>query len=42
MKDPIGWGTYAKKLAKDLDIKLLDEVLAEYIKAIKNGYSKKD
>jgi 3-hydroxyisobutyrate dehydrogenase-like beta-hydroxyacid dehydrogenase len=33
---------YAKKLAEGLDIKLLDEVLLEYKRALANGYSKKD
>lgn len=33
---------YAKKLAKDLDVQLLDEVLAEYKKAMEKGFAKKD
>lgn len=34
--------TYAKKMVKDVDIKLLKEVLSEYKKAVKKGYAKKD
>ncbi len=34
--------SYAKKMAKDLDICLLDGVLEEYKKAIDNGHAKKD
>lgn len=33
---------YAKKLAGDLDVGLLDEVLEEYKKAVENGLSKND
>ncbi len=33
---------YAKKMIKYLDIRLLKEVLSEYKKAVKKGYSKKD
>lgn len=33
---------YAKALTKDLDIALIDEVLAEYQKALENGFGKKD
>lgn len=34
--------SYAKKLAKDLDVRLLDEVLSEYKKALEKGYAQKD
>lgn len=34
--------SYAKKLSKDLDVNLLDEVLKEYKKALDNGFAKKD
>lgn len=34
--------TYAKKMVKDIDVKLLKEVLTEYKKAVKKGYAKKD
>jgi 3-hydroxyisobutyrate dehydrogenase-like beta-hydroxyacid dehydrogenase len=34
--------TYAKKMVKDIDVKLLKEVLSEYQKAIKKGFAKKD
>ena len=34
--------TYAKKLAKNIDVKLLDEVLKQYKKAVSKGYAKKD
>ncbi|HYD35854.1 MAG TPA: NAD(P)-dependent oxidoreductase [Vitreimonas sp.] len=34
--------TYVKQLAKDLDIKFLDEVLAEYKKVLQKGHAKKD
>lgn len=34
--------TYAKKFAKDLDVKLLDGVLSEYRKLVKKGLSKRD
>lgn len=33
---------YAKKLAEDLDVSFLDEVLAAYKKAVKKGFAKKD
>lgn len=33
---------YAKKLAKGLDVKLLDNVLSQYKKAVKKGFSNKD
>lgn len=34
--------TYAKKMTKDLNIKLLNEVLSEYKLAVAKGFSKKD
>lgn len=34
--------TYAKKMVKDVDVKLLKEVLAEYKEAVKKGHAKKD
>lgn len=34
--------SYAKKLAQDLSVPLLDDVLAEYQKALENGHAKQD
>ena len=34
--------SYAKKLAQDLSVPMLDEVLAEYQKALENGHAKED
>lgn len=34
--------SYAKKLAQDLSVPVLDEVLAEYQKALENGHAKQD
>jgi len=34
--------TYAKKMAKNLDVSLLDEVLAEYKNALEKGHAQKD
>jgi 3-hydroxyisobutyrate dehydrogenase-like beta-hydroxyacid dehydrogenase len=34
--------TYAKEFAKDLNVSLLNDVLAEYQRALANGYAKKD
>lgn len=34
--------SYAKKLAQDLSVPMLDDVLAEYQKALQNGHAKQD